>query len=77
MIDTLIGILGALLVLVCFVANELNVLDRHSLIYDVGNVLGSVLLIIYAYLIGSWPFLILNAVWAAVALRDLFRSSKK
>ncbi len=74
MITTSIGVAGAFLILVCFVANELNKIDRHSLIYDAGNLLGSALLIIYSYLIGSLPFLILNLVWAIVALRDLLKS---
>jgi hypothetical protein len=76
MIVTSIGVLGALLILGCFVANELNAVNSHSFIYDAGNVLGSVLLIAYAYLIGSWPFLVLNLIWALVALRDLFSSEK-
>jgi len=71
MIDITIGILGAVIILVCFIGNETNKLDRHSITYDVGNIVGSVILILYSYLIGSWPFLVLNLVWAFVALRDL------
>jgi hypothetical protein len=71
---TSLGIVGALIILACFVANELNKLDRHSLGYDTGNIVGSLLLVTYSYLIGSWPFLILNIVWALVALRDLSKT---
>ena len=71
---TLIGVIGALLILVCFVGNELNKLDKHSVWYDAGNIIGSILLLIYAYLLHSWPFLVLNIVWALVALRDLLQT---
>jgi hypothetical protein len=74
MITTLLGVLGALIILVCFVANEFNKLDKHSTLYDLGNVIGSLLLIYYAYLIASWPFILLNAVWGVVALRDLLKT---
>jgi formate hydrogenlyase subunit 3/multisubunit Na+/H+ antiporter MnhD subunit len=77
MVTTLIGIIGAFIILACFVANEFNKLDRHSVTYDVGNVVGSIFLIAYADLLGSWPFLILNIVWALVALRDLFINQSK
>ena len=74
---TLIGVIGALLILVCFVANELNKLNKHSIWYDTGNIVGSILLLVYAYLLHSWPFLVLNIVWALVALRDLLQTLEK
>jgi hypothetical protein len=77
MIITSIGILGMLIILVCFIANETNKLDRHSVLYDGGNVLGSIILLIYSFLIASWPFLILNIVWGFVALRDLIKTLSK
>ena len=74
---TFIGILGALIILLCFVANEFNKIDRHPFVYDIGNVIGSLLLSGYAYLLGSWPFLVLNVIWAVVALRDLIYQKRK
>lgn len=71
---TLIGVLGALIILVCFVGNEIGKFDRGSLGYDSANAFGSLLLLVYAYLLGSWPFLILNAIWALVSLRDVIKT---
>lgn len=67
-----IGIAGAALILVFFVLNEYHVLSNESLWYDGGNLLGSLLLLIYAYQLGSLPFLILNAIWMLVSLRDAY-----
>jgi hypothetical protein len=74
---TLIGIVGAFIILGCFILNEFNKLDRHSVWYDTGNVVGSLILMVYSYLLGSWPFLILNIVWGLVALRDLLKTLAK
>ncbi len=69
---TFIGISGASIILVFFLLNQFHKIDRDSIWYDIGNFIGSGLLVIYAYLISSIPFLILNAVWAIASLRDVF-----
>lgn len=67
----LIGILGAAIILVFFILNQSGKLSRDSWQYDLGNVVGSGFLVGYALLIDSWPFVILNAVWLLVSLKDL------
>lgn len=74
---TVIGILGATGVLIAFVKNQLHQWRDTSLRYDLLNLIGSVLLVVYAYLLASWPFLILNAVWATVSLRDVITGIRK
>lgn len=68
---TFIGTLGAFMVLVAFVANQLGKWRDDYLIYDLVNFLGSLLLVTYASLLLSWPFLILNLVWMGLSARDL------
>jgi hypothetical protein len=70
---TLIGVAGASILLVAFVANEFHFWTTESFTYDLANLVGAGLLGWYAYLIGSVPFVILEGVWAAVALRDVMR----
>ena len=70
---TLIGVVGAGLLLIAFVGNELGKLNSEDLGYDVLNFIGAALLAWYAVLLESWPFLILEGVWALVALRDVFK----
>ena len=68
---TLIGVIGALLLLIAFIGNEFKKLSVESWTYDLLNLIGGVLLAWYALLIGSWPFLVIEAVWALVAFRDV------
>ncbi len=74
---TFIGVMGALLVLVAFVCNQLGKWRDDYLVYDLVNFLGSLLLVVYASLLLSWPFLILNLVWMGLSVRDLFTDFKR
>jgi len=66
----LVGIFGAALILVGFLA-------RHNKEYGVGtmrhvylNVVGAALLVLYSWVIDSWPFLALNGVWLVDAVME-------
>ncbi len=69
--ETIIGTFGAGIVLVAFFLNQAHRLSQDSLSYDVLNLLGSSLLVLYALLLGSTPFLVLNGIWCLVSLRDV------
>lgn len=67
-----LGITGMLLILAAFVIEELYRHTRHeSITYNILNLAGAALLVLYAWMIRSWPFLILNAVWSVVAAGKL------
>ncbi len=71
--ETIIGIIGMVFILAAFILIEVSgYLTRDSKWYNIMNILGSVFLIFYAYALSSWPFLILNAVWAMTALWKLY-----
>lgn len=72
-IVTLIGVAGATAILVAFTMNQLGKWNTESRLYDGVNALGGGLLVVYSYLIESWPFLVLNIVWFVVAARDLLK----
>lgn len=74
---TLIGTLGALLILIAFTMNQMHKWKNDYLIYDLINLIGSGLLIIYAAILKSYPFLVLNGVWAFLSLRDVVIDFKK
>ena len=74
---TLVGTIGATIILVIFVLNQANKLDNKSIKYDFFNLVGSVLLILYAFLLNSIPFLILNSIWALVSFKDVIFYIKK
>ena len=72
-----IGIIGMFLLLLAFLLNQLNIWKADYLIYDLTNAVGGIMMVIYAYLIDSWPFLILNAVWGLFSLKDVFVDLKR
>ena len=74
---TLIGASGACLILVAFILEQTHKWKDTDFKYDVVNLLGSSLLIIYAFLLKSYPFFILNGVWALVSLRDVIMDLRK
>jgi hypothetical protein len=74
---TIIGSLGATLILIAFILNQLNKWKKTDLSYDLVNLLGSILLIVFSVMINAWPFIILNSVWAIVSLRDVIIDIKK
>lgn len=76
-ITTLVGIIGAMIVLIAFIMNQLGKWSRESFAYDFTNATGSVLLVIYALLISSWPFVILNLIWASFSFWGIWESKFK
>ena len=68
---TFLGIVGAIVALTFFLLNQTGKLDANNVWYDVGNLASGVILFSYALIIGSIPFAIINAVWGAIALKDL------
>jgi hypothetical protein len=68
---TIIGTTGAAIILIAFLMNEVNRWKNSDFIYDFMNFVGSALLIIYALLLSSIPFLILNTVWGLFSLKDV------
>jgi len=70
---TLIGVIGAGLLLIAFIANELGKLDAEAFAYDLINLIGAAFLVWYAVLLNSIPFLVLEGIWALVSFRDVFK----
>ena len=71
-----IGTIGASIILLYFVLNELGQVKVESLSYNVSNAFGSILLLLYTFMIASWPFFVLNIVWLGVSLRGILRAQK-
>lgn len=65
-----IGSAGAGLILVAFILGQLHIWKDTYFSYDLMNAVGSLLLLLYAWMGQSWPFFVLNFVWALVSLRD-------
>jgi len=77
MIPELIGFSGMFMILFAFIMNQIRKWRDDYLIYDGFNAIGSFLLVAYAIMISSYPFLILNFAWFLVSIRDVFLDIKK
>jgi hypothetical protein len=67
-----IQIIGALIILGAFAANQLGELPTDSRRYLVLNLVGSVILCVLAVVEGQLGFILLEGVWAGVSAWSLF-----
>ena len=66
-----VQIVGAVLILLAFTANQRGSMSPRSRTYLWLNFAGSVILAVVALVTVNWGFLLLETVWAAVSLRGL------
>ncbi|MEJ0053965.1 MAG: hypothetical protein WDN10_04570 [bacterium] len=64
----IIGTIGAAVLLAAFALEQTGVITDKSYAYDCANVIGSGLLGWYAFVGHVYPFVVLEVVWATVAL---------
>ena len=69
--NTIIGFIGALVLMVAFLLNQLGHWETTDFEYDFINLIGAALLSVYAWQIGSIPILILFIVWTLFSLKDV------
>ena len=74
---TLIGVIGATLLLIAFITNETKWLSSESFQYDLINLLGAGFLTWYAIRLNSLPFIVLEGIWTLVALWHILRLARK
>ncbi len=71
------GSIGAIIALIAFILIQTDRLKNSDFTYDFLNFLSGFILAIYAYIIASLPFLIINLVWASFSLFDLIFKDRK
>jgi hypothetical protein len=77
---TLMGFIGVALLLAAFLLNVIRLLRSDGQVYMWLNLMGASLACYSSYLISFMPFVLLEGVWALVALggiaRNLFSGSR-
>ncbi len=71
----IVGVIGAVPILVAFIAVQLDWLSTRSKMYLSLNVIGSAILAVIAFIEVQWGFLLLECVWGLVSLRALLKGS--
>ena len=75
--DQVIQIVGAALILVAYVAAQMERLDPQSRLYLVLNLVGSIILAVLAASGSQWGFLLLEGAWAIVSLWGLVAIARR
>jgi hypothetical protein len=63
-----VSVVGALLILLAFAANQLGWADTSNLSYQIANFVGSVILTVVAVIEVQLGFILLEGAWALVSL---------
>jgi hypothetical protein len=71
MLETILQLVGAILVLAGFTLAQVRVLDPQSLTYLVLNTVGAAILAVLAFTGEQWGFLLLEGVWTIVSVAGL------
>ena len=69
--DQIVQMVGAMLILAGFILSQRNLLDADSYLYLILNLTGAAILAVLAFQSQRWGFVLLEGVWALVALAGL------
>jgi hypothetical protein len=67
----LLGIIGMLFVLLGFIMIQTHRWSADDMAFDLANLIGSGLLVVYGLAGHAWPFVILNGVFALYSLKEV------
>lgn len=73
-VTDMVGSIGVAILLIAFALNLMGALPRESPLYSGLNLLGASIAGIASYMIGFWPFVVLESVWAIVSLLGLIKA---
>jgi hypothetical protein len=76
-IANLLGWVGAAACLVAYLLLSLKKIRAHGLLYPVLNVIGGIGLTYSAVYSADYPNIIINILWATIALTSFFLNAKK
>ncbi|MGQ0647564.1 MAG: CBU_0592 family membrane protein [Gemmatimonadaceae bacterium] len=68
-----VSVLGALLILIPYAANQLGRMASTSIAFQLLNAIGASMLTIIAVIESQWGFVLLEGTWATVSVVGMFR----
>jgi hypothetical protein len=74
---TTLGWVGSVLVISAYALNSYQKIKSDSLVFQLMNLAGGILLIINSVYKEAYPFTFINTVWVLIAIPAIFRILKK
>ena len=74
--NDIIGSLGVGLILMAFFLNTIKLIENNGKLYYVINIFGAALACYASFLIGYWPFVILEGAWTLVSIYGLMKTMR-
>jgi len=74
--NDIIGSIGVGLILVAYFLNTEKLLPKDGKFFFVLNIIGASLACYASYLIGYWPFVILEGTWTLVSIYGLMKAMR-
>lgn len=72
-IADIIATIGIVILLIAFILNTRNLMAANKAWYNLLNTIGASMCGISAYMVSFYPFVVLEGVWAGVALFTLIK----
>ncbi|MEO6851917.1 MAG: hypothetical protein ABI203_02395 [Mucilaginibacter sp.] len=72
-VSDIIASIGVIILLIAFMLNLFNRLSAKSKLYSLLNLAGAGICCLASYIVKFYPFVVLEGVWAFVALISLFK----
>ncbi len=70
----IIGAVGGAIILIAYLLELFHHIDPYNKTFLAANIIGSTLLVYYAYLLNSIPFIILNTAWVLGSIYELVKN---
>ena len=74
--NDIIGSLGVALILIAYFLNTEGLIQVNGKLFYVVNLIGAALACYASFLIGYWPFVILEGTWTLVSLYGLMKAMR-
>jgi hypothetical protein len=72
-----VSIVGAVLILAAYAANQFGALDRSHRLYSALNLVGAAILAVIAWRAQQWGFVLLEGVWTLVSIPPLLAPPRR
>lgn len=73
----IIGWIGAVEVVIAYALNSNGTLKSDSYLFQILNLTGAIFLIVRTWVDHSWPSMVINIVWTAVAIIALVKIARR